>query len=88
MRRLCHSLKAEREMAKGSRGSERKEGGGVGEGQIFKTQVFPKQKGLIKADVTRNIVSAILELTSTYSSISGGWTQKMCFVLLVKRLGM
>lgn len=42
-----------------------KKGGGVGEGQIFKNQVFPKQKGLIKTDITGNIVSAILELTST-----------------------
>lgn len=65
-----------------------KKGGGVGEGQIFKNQVFPKQKGLIKTAITGNIVSAILELTSTYSSISGSWTQKICFVLLVKRLGM
>lgn len=39
--------------------------------RLLKNQVFPKQKGLIKTDIMGHIASVVLDLTSTYSSISG-----------------
>lgn len=43
----------------------------VGGRQIFKNQVFPKQKGWIKTDIMGNIITALLDLTSAYSLVFG-----------------
>lgn len=71
------------------RGSERKDGGGVGDGQVFKEQEFAKTKGQYQDQYNGEYSNCCSRPHITCSPIFGGRIQKITFLsLLVNRLGI